>query len=75
MVKGQITACGFVTSTSLRPHPFGPTRSERPDYRLRFCYGKEFKAWAVDYFKVKGQITACGFVTRIHLAAKFECGL
>ncbi len=48
-MKGQITACGFVT-----------------------MYYHIVTRGVVE---VKGQITACGFVTRIHLAAKFECGL
>ena len=35
--------------------------SERPDYRLRFCYWAFLITFSLQM--VKGQITACGFVT------------
>ena len=61
LVKGRITACGFVTPI------FHQRRSqrhcERPDYRLRFCYLIPALTSA-SLASVKGRITACGFVTQ-----------
>ena len=60
-MKGQITACGFVTGNAIDFSDSLKT-SERPDYRLRFCY-LELLIMLLVVRIVKGQITACGFVT------------
>ena len=62
-VKGQITACGFVTFANVINDSVFITLSERPDYRLRFCYCYQIQYVRGFVNKVKGQITACGFVT------------
>ena len=61
IVKGLITACGFVTSRSLS-EAFSFMTVKGLDYRLRFCNLLNLST-IIATTTVKGLITVCGFVT------------